>query len=357
MRPFLIVMGLAAGMVLAVLAAFFPKQAQPILGLPGPAPALANVVAASPNYFSLVTEPQDGVAPVLSLIRAASTSVDLVIYELADTQVEQALVAAQSRGVVVRVLLNEGYFGKKTGDYGKPDPYNKPAYDYLTAHQVSVEWTPAYFALTHQKTLVVDKAEALVMTFNLTPQYYTTSRDFGVDDTDPADVAAIEQAFVDDWQGNQADAPQGDDLLWSPGSRPVLLSLIASAHATLDIYNEEMDDPAITSALEAAAKRGVAVRVDMTYATNWKSAFADLEAAGVQVRTYASSSKKIYIHAKMVLADGKQVFIGSENFSAGSLDQNRELGLVLSASTIINSLSSIFTADWAGARPYIVKAS
>jgi phosphatidylserine/phosphatidylglycerophosphate/cardiolipin synthase-like enzyme len=114
-----------------------------------------------------------------------------------------------------------------------------------------------------------------------------------------------------------------------------------------------MNDQDITSALEAAAKRGVAVRVDMTYATNWKPALTELSSAGVLIRTYASSSKKLYIHAKMILADNATAFVGSENFSTGSLDDNRELGIVLSQRDVLDSLETVFNADWEQARPFV----
>ncbi len=135
--------------------------------------------------LSLVTEPADGIVPVLRMIQNASTSIDLVMYELDDVKVEEALVAAQQRGVVARVLLNEGY-------YGQPTAVNGRAYEYLGSRGISVKWTSAYFALTHEKALVVDGASAMIMTFNLTPQFYATSRDFGIVDTDHADAAAIE---------------------------------------------------------------------------------------------------------------------------------------------------------------------
>jgi len=352
-RTYLILPLLALGILGAACAALFPGAARSVLGLPGPEPTLATLNMAPPGSLSLVAEPQDGVAPVLSLIQNASTSVDLVMYELTDSQVEQALVDAKNQGVAVRVLLNEGYYGKQTGDYGASEPINQPAYEYLELHGIAVKWTPLYFALTHQKTLVVDGHEALIMSFNLVPRYYATGRDFGIDDIDQSDVSAIEKTFTDDWAGVQESAPQGDDLLWSPGSKSVLLSLIASASSTLEVYNEEMNDQDIESALEAAAKRGVVVRVDMTYATNWKPALAELASAGVLVRTYASSSKDLYIHAKMILVDNHTAFVGSENFSTGSLDDNRELGLVLSQHNIVASLQTIFNDDWAQARPFV----
>ncbi len=80
-----------------------------------------------------------------------------------------------------------------------------------------MRWAPSYFAFTHQKSIVIDGSQAIIMTFNFTPQYYSTSRDFGVVDKNPADISAIEAAFNDDWQGKNDSAASGDDL--EPRSR------------------------------------------------------------------------------------------------------------------------------------------
>jgi cardiolipin synthase A/B len=307
-------------------------------------PAFATDTAGS---FSLITEPQDGMAPVEQLIESASTSIDVVMYEFEDAHLEQLLAQRAKNGVAVRVILDNGYFGAGSSA-------NQEAYEYFRSNGVQVEWSPSYFALTHEKSLVVDGREALVMTFNFSPQYYKDDRDFGVIDTDPNDVAAIEQTFDSDWNGKNVQAHSGDDLIWSPNSRDQLISLINSAQTSLDIYNEEMQDPQIISALSQAASRGVDVEVDMTYATNWKTAFEQLSGSGVHVRTYAANAP-IYIHAKVVIADGAKAFIGSENFSSASLDQNRELGLIVSDQHVVASLSSVFAQDWQGAAPFLVQ--
>src|SRR5665647_2103561 len=56
--------------------------------------------------LELFSEPESGMAPVLDLIRGARVSVDLVMYQLQDQAVADALIADQKRGVKVRVLLN-----------------------------------------------------------------------------------------------------------------------------------------------------------------------------------------------------------------------------------------------------------
>lgn len=310
--------------------------------------AATTELAAVPSNapLMLMVEPRDTTAPLLAAINGAQRSLDLVIYELQDPQVESALAQAQARGVAVRVLLEHiSAFGRHP---------NQAAYDLLQSKGVPVRWAPSYFALVHQKTLIIDSAAAYIMTFNLQPQYYASSRDFGIVDTDPLDVAAIVRAFQSDWSGTQEAAEPGRDLVWSPGSSAMLLALIAQASSTLDIYNEEMADPRITAALEAAAARGVRVRVVMTYATNWKAAFNELTQKGVVVRTYASGGT-FYIHAKVIVADDTTAFVGSENFSTPSLDANRELGIVLARPDVIASLEATFEHDYQAARPYAVR--
>ena len=292
--------------------------------------------------LALVTEPQAGIAPVLSALRGAGRQVDMVMYEDADRQVNAVLAADEHRGVRVRVLLNGGY-------YGEGSAQNQAAYRYLQAHSVAVKWTPSYFALTHQKTLLVD-GRAYILTFNLTPQYYASSRDFGVIDSIAADDAAVQRTFNADWSGRRITAPNGADLLWSPGSEQAPVSLIESAQGFLDIYNEEMNSTPIEQALTADAHRGVNVEVTMTFDSSWKSAFAQLSAAGVHIRTYRASAP-LYIHAKMILSSSR-VFLGSQNFSYTSLQRNRELGLITINPTIRASLRRTFDSDYAGARPY-----
>jgi phosphatidylserine/phosphatidylglycerophosphate/cardiolipin synthase-like enzyme len=300
------------------------------------------MTATAAERLALITEPQAEVAPVLSALHGARYQVDMVMYEDEDSQVNAALAADEHRGVKVRVLLNDGYYGEGSKE-------NQAAYGYLQARSVPVKWTPSYFALTHQKTLIVD-GRAYILTFNLTPQYYASSRDFGVVDTITADERAVQQTFNADWSGQRITAPDGADLLWSPGSEQGQISLIESAQGFLDIYNEEMDSAPIEQALEADAQRGVNVEVTMTYDSSWKDAFSQLSAAGVHIRTY-SASAPLYIHAKMILTSSR-AFLGSQNFSDTSLEKNRELGLITPNPTIRASLRRTFDADYAGARPY-----
>jgi cardiolipin synthase A/B len=304
--------------------------------------ALPTSALAGGPPLQLVAEPAAGDAPFLAMINGARHSVELTMYELYDTQIEHALAGSEKRGVDVQVLLNGGY-------YSEHESENAPAYAYLKSHGVQVRYTPSYFALTHQKTLTVDGAESAIMTLNFDGEYATT-RDFAVLDRQPADVRAIIGTFDADWSGKHDSPASGSgDLVWSPGAQTTVLALINSAHGSIDLENEEMDYPPATDALCAAARRGVKVEIVMTYESDWTSALGKLTSCGASVRLYHGQS--YYIHAKLLLIDGHEALISSQNLSTTSLKYNRELGIELTNPTITSQLESDFATDYAGDRP------
>jgi phosphatidylserine/phosphatidylglycerophosphate/cardiolipin synthase-like enzyme len=267
------------------------------------------------------------------------------MYELEDTTAVSDLIQAKDRGVSVRVILDQAYAKSQNGS----------AYATLAAHGVDVHWSSAQVDITHQKTLIVDSDEALVMTGNMTSQYYAATRDFILADTDARDVVAIEAVFDADFSNTAVQPSLSDDLIWSPGSAAALAALIQGAKKELLVENEEMSDQEIVGALEAAAQRGIDVQVCMTDSSSWSSEFSDLIHAGVKVYTY-SPDAALYIHAKAIVADpgsdSVRWFLGSENFSSTSLDRNRELGIEIGEASIGNRLSSVIDGDIAGATPW-----
>jgi len=164
----------------------------------------------------LLVEPGSGIGPIYKLITGARHSVDLTMYELADSAAEADLAADAARGVNVRVLLDRHL--EKSANTG--------AYNYLSAHRVHVRWAPAGTTY-HQKTLTVDDATSVIMTLNFVARDYPGTRDFAVIDTSRADVAAIVATFNADFAGRAITPPDGADLVWSPtNAKASVLSVI-----------------------------------------------------------------------------------------------------------------------------------
>jgi phosphatidylserine/phosphatidylglycerophosphate/cardiolipin synthase-like enzyme len=303
----------------------------------------SSPAAGATGLGPLIVEPDQGYAAIYALLSSPKHTLDLTMYELRDPQAQQALINDAARGVTVRVLLDKAFHG---------GPFNQPVFTALSASGVQVHWASTKVSITHQKSFVIDGKKAVIMTGNLTAQYYATARDFSLVDTKKKDVAAIETTFNLDWANTKGTAPVGSDLVWSPGAQDDLVALIESARHTLRVENEEMKAPAIVAALVAAAKRGVDVEITMTRDPDWAGAFNDLKAAGAHVRTYKQSAKNLYIHAKIIVADGHKAFLGSQNFTTNSLQFNRELGLITAAKSVVGELLINFGKDFDGATPW-----
>ncbi len=289
----------------------------------------------------LVIEPDAGFSTVYNMISHAKRSIDITMFQFADTTAEHDLAAAVRRGVQVRVILDR-----------QETRVDSAAYNYFKSRGIKVAWSWSKFTYTHQKTLTFDNKTSIIQTANLTSEYYPTSLDFLVVDHDKADVAAIVKVFNADFAHRAITPPDGADLVWSPtDSQRQILAVINGARKSLRIYSEEMAYSTVVDDLIAAARRGVDVLVcgENLYG-EYTSTFEKMARAGVHI-SYYSSWSGFYIHGKMVLADygtkHARAFIGSENFSYTSLNENRELGLILSSPSVMSGIVSVFGQDFA----------
>ena len=297
-------------------------------------------VASGPDTISIIVEPSDKAGALLAAIQGATTSVHMTMYLLDDTRFIDALIARHAAGRDVKVILNAS-FPQGAGT-------NQKAFNTLKAAGVAVVWAPTTFTLTHEKTVLVDGASAWIMTMNLA----TTSsqnREFLALDTDAVDVKEAEAIFAADF-ANTAIVPTGNLLVAPFNARERLVQLIQSAKTSIDVEGEELSDYKIVAALAAAAKVGANVRVvisDNPPSAAQGTAVAQLKAAGVHL----VSVGRPYIHAKALVADGAQAYVGSENFTAASLQHNRELGLITTNAASVTKVAKVIAQDFVGGTP------
>ena len=298
------------------------------------------------NGVHVFVEPGAGEKPVVQAIHSATRSVWIEVYLLTDYAVMHALEEAANRHVDVRVLLESQPFGGGSVSAQKTIATLKLA-------GVQARTADPAFTYTHAKMMLIDNATLYVMTCNLTLSGLGGSssqrdRDFGIIETDAHDVAEAASVFLADW-GRTTFQPTASHLLVSPvNARAGILSIINAARQSLHLEDEEMYDRAAEDALIAAARRGVDVELLLSTLDTDDPGFQTndvprLVAGGVHVRRLGAP----YVHAKLILADGKLAFVGSQNFSATSLDHNREVGVVVADVAAIQVLADTFARDWA----------
>ncbi len=300
-------------------------------------------------HHRLIVQPDDGAAPVVDLIDAASHSLLVKQFTLTDPAVMAALIGAHKRGVAVRVMLNPH---RSSGDRA-----NDESYGALRKAGLQIEWSNPAFAVTHEKSMVIDGVQALIATFNMATKYFTETRDYGVVTTDPAQVAQVVACFQADWKRQPFQPDPESNLLWSNNnSRQIMALFIDTADRELVIQHPKFVDATIVERISAARKRGVKVRVlcgGKHGISDWDilDTFASLRVLdrfGVKVRR----QKHLKLHAKLIIADGKRAQIGSMNIDRSAFDLRRELGIVLHHDHVIKGLSKVFEHDWRQAKAY-----
>src|SRR5437016_2820134 len=292
-------------------------------------------------------EPDAGEHPITDAITSAKKSVWLEIYLLTDRNVIRALEEAPNRGVDVRVMLEPHPFG------GGGSPAR--TMDQLKAAGAKVEASDPSFALTHEKGMIIDGTAAYIMTSNFSRAALGGSsgssgfrnREYDIVDTNPQDVQAVSAIFQADWDRNTAQFNDSNLVVSPVNSRNAFTTLISSAHSTLLVEAEEMNDTAIEQALATAAQHGVHVQVILPYPSGSSGdsnsqGIAAIKQGGLQVR----EDPRLYMHAKIIVVDGQKAFVGSENISTQSLDRNRELGIIVSDAGVLHTLGQTFGQDW-----------
>jgi phosphatidylserine/phosphatidylglycerophosphate/cardiolipin synthase-like enzyme len=278
---------------------------------------------------------------LLQLIAAAVRSIDVTIYQFTSESVRDALRDAARRGVVVRVILD------------RTQRENEELVEWFEANGVEARLSSETFTYTHQKTITVDEELTLVSSGNLETRSFATSRNFSVIDRDFEDVRDFDTIFEADWSGGVPDIAC-TRLVYSPvNSRSRVIALIEGATRRIDVEAMYVTDSQVFNALIDAQRRGVAVRALLNdprfgvESSTW--GVRDLRAAGGEVRKLPS----LFIHAKVILVDDAWFFVGSENLSRNSLDNNREAGLVLGHDGLdLAAIRATLDGDWNAAVQY-----
>ena len=141
-----------------------------------------------------------------------------------------------------------------------------------------------------------------------------------------------------------------------PNADQVWLEMIRGAARRLEIaqfYVSNAPDSRlepILAAIEAAADRGVAVRflVEHSFYGRYPESVDRLAARrGITVRHFDLASRMGGIlHAKYFLVDGREAYLGSQNFDWRALTHIQELGVRVRHPEIARALGDIFEADW-----------
>jgi cardiolipin synthase A/B len=336
---------------------------------------------------------QDGPATyraMLSVILAARDHINLETYILDDDDVGQhfvqALIDKQLQGVQVNLIRDS------VGTLGTP----VALFERMTASGIKVlEFNPVNPLVAvkdwelnqrdHRKLLIVDGRTGFLGGINISSVYSGGSSSQGMRarpagspawrDTDlqlegPV-VAELQKLFLATWQSQKGDPlaernyfprleSTGREVVRAIGSSPeepysliyaTLLSAIGSAETSVHLTNAYfVPDPQLLDALEAAAGRGVDVKLILPSQTDsWlvfhagRRHYDRLLRAGVKIYERRGG----ILHSKTALVDGVWATVGSTNLDWRSFLHNYELNAVVLGAEFGKQVHAMFAKDLA----------
>lgn len=297
---------------------------------------------------SLIVMPDDSPKPILEAIAGAKKSLRIKMFLFSDPALLAAVIAAQKRGVKVRVMLNPARRG------GEPE--NEATRKKLRNAGVEVIDSNPAFAVTHEKSMVVDDELAFVKSLNWETKNLTETRDYAVVTTDAGEVKEVIDCFEADWHRKKFDRGKRARLIWcNYNGRDRIAEFIDRAKHMLFVQNERYQDAVIIERLVRAVRRGVKIHVMVRPPHTLKKEKLVEGVGGIRilndVGVKVHKLKHLKLHAKMLLADGKRAIVGSINLSPGSFDSRRELAIEVDDKQVVKRLHKIARYDWKHSHP------
>jgi cardiolipin synthase A/B len=293
---------------------------------------------------SLIVLPEDTAQPVLDALSTARRSIQIRMFLFTDPGLTNAVIAAQRRGVQVRVMLNPARRGGKSE--------NDETHGKLAHAGIEVKDSNPAFELTHQKSMVIDEEVGFVESFNWETTDLIGTRDYAVVTTHKTEVAEMVACFEADWVREEFTPNLHSELIWCPNNgRERIANFIDSAKHSLWLQNERYQDTVIIERLVRAAGRGVHIHI-LTRPPHTLKRDKLVEGVGGlriahDVGAKVHTLKGLKLHAKMILADDRRAIVGSINLSPGSFDGRRELAIQTDAHHVVRRLTEAARTDWA----------
>ncbi len=274
--------------------------------------------------MNVIVQPGDGIELLLSGIKSAKKSIEIVIFRIDQRELEVALEEAVVRGVAVQALIA---YTNREGEKRLRKLELR-----LLAAGVTVSRTADDLVRYHDKFMIIDRSTLYLMAFNLTHADINRSRSFGV----VTKARQFVQEAVKLFEADTARQPYTaglDNFIVSPvNAREQLVDFLSGAREQLLIYDNQLADMQMIRLLQSRAKAGVEIKI-----------IGRVGKRGVGLA--ARKLQGMRLHTRTIIRDGRQAFIGSQSLRKQELDARREVGIIFRDSKAVSRLLTTFEVD------------
>lgn len=261
---------------------------------------------------------KDGEDFLLSAIDNAKSRIWIEIYSWTKmSNIYNAIKEAKNRWIDVRVILEWNV-------------YNSPYINNSTKKFLENQKIPFVFAdnnrytFTHAKFWLIDNVY-YISTWNWTKSFFSKNREYIYKWEDVITRDFLEKIFLADFAHKNfvqlSDIP--DHIVISPlNSRQKIEDFIKKSEKIWIYVQTISDEKIINILLDKYKNSGVEIFICTANNESWKEKQKNFP-------DFWRIAKSPYLHAKIMIQDEKNIFLGSQNFTTNSLENNREMGIIL----------------------------
>ncbi len=279
--------------------------------------------------------PEESLQKELIAFKWTRTALDLRTYEFTQKDFKTLLKGVTSNGVSIRIIVEDKKFQQYQNTLKELQKYfsGYSSIQVKSDKQMGTQYT-------HAKVNLIDSG-FIIQTANLTHSSFAKNREHFFQSYDSGVRKSLHTIFEKDWNGEKLTMKDihTNLVVCNINCRGVIEQLLESAKSSIIIQTQYITDTALRNILKT--KKGL---------SELKMIVADTDDNDDLIRYFgkehARKFKKYYNHTKMILIDHKILLLGSMNLSATSLDENREIGILLLDPTIIKTFAGQFSQDW-----------
>lgn len=252
------------------------------------------------------------------------------MYDITHRESRTLIKSLAKQGVKVRMILEDDKYGIDKAQ----DPWWRGI-------QVQND-SKLHTNFIHAKVLMSEDFY-IIQTANLGFDAFNRQREYYIAGKDPSILANLKMLFEKDRKG---EAIKSEDihpnLIVCPiDCREKISWYLKAAKKSIYTENQYLQDPEVISILQS--QRDLDLKIILP-----KDEKNRIDAPWLENATRLLT--KPYIHAKAILIDETYLIISSINFSANSLDNNREVWIIVTDPIAIQNFLQQFRKDWQEAK-------
>jgi len=297
-----------------------------------------------------LSDPKNPDKYLLGLVVSAKATIDAAVYDIDNQTITDALIAANKRGVKVRIMTD-------TDNMTDKDNPALPRKQIVDLKNAGIEVKEDHRSgIMHQKFLIVDNKTVWTGSMNLTSNamYRDNNNVLKIESTQLA--ADYNEEFKRMFEQNilgpnahQIPFPEvkvGDasiKLYFSPkgGTKAAVIEELSKSQHSIKFMTFSLTDPAIKDLVLTKKAAGLQIEgvMDECLSRSQYSLIKPFKAAGL---SFLRDGNQALLHHKVIIIDDQTVITGSFNYSDSAENSNNENTLVIKS----KSIASLYNKEY-----------